>query len=54
LIDVSEVLTVSVITVIALMMKAVSSYEASVNFYTRIHGATCQKTDIFILAAMRT
>jgi hypothetical protein len=36
-----------------LMMEAVSTSETSVNFY-QIHGATSQKTIIFILAAVRT
>jgi hypothetical protein len=40
---------------IALMMEAASTSETSVNFYhsTRLHGATAQKTAIFILAAVR-
>jgi hypothetical protein len=41
---------------ITLMMEAASSSETSVNFYqtTRLHGATSQKTTIFILAAAIT
>jgi hypothetical protein len=34
------------------MMEAVSTSETSVNFY-QIHGATSQKTVLFILAAVR-
>jgi hypothetical protein len=49
--DVSEILSASV--VIVLMMEAASTSETSVNF-TRLHGATIQKTTIFILAAVRT
>jgi hypothetical protein len=44
--DVSEIL-------IALMMEAASTSETSLKF-TILHGATPQKTDIFILAAVRT
>jgi hypothetical protein len=33
-------------------MEAASTSETSVNFY-RLHGATIQKTAIFILAAVR-
>jgi hypothetical protein len=54
LINVSEVLTASIIRVInALMMEAASSPE-NLPIYMRLHGATSQKTVIFILAAMRT
>jgi hypothetical protein len=38
---------------IALMMEAASTSETSVNFY-QLHGATTQKTAIFIFAAVRT
>jgi hypothetical protein len=38
---------------IALMVKASSSSETSVNFI-RLHGATTQKAAIFILAALST
>jgi hypothetical protein len=34
-------------------MEAANTSETSVNFY-RLHGATSQKTVIFILAAVRT
>jgi hypothetical protein len=37
----------------ALMMEAISTSETSVNFY-EIHGATSQKTAIFILVVLRT
>jgi hypothetical protein len=48
------VFAVSIIkTMIALMMEAAVTSETSVNF-TRQHGATTQKTAIFILAAVRT
>jgi hypothetical protein len=39
--------------VFRVMMEAVTSYETSVNVY-RFHGATSQKTIIFILVAVRT
>jgi archaellum component FlaF (FlaF/FlaG flagellin family) len=43
LIDISEVLAASNITVmIAIMMEAVSTSETSINF-TRLHGVTSQK-----------
>jgi hypothetical protein len=45
-IDVSEVLSASIIRAVVLMMKAA-------NFY-RLHGAMSHKTAIFILAAMST
>jgi hypothetical protein len=38
---------------ITLMMEAVSTSETSVSIY-RVHGATSQKTDIFIIVAVRT
>jgi hypothetical protein len=44
---------VFIIRAIALMMEAVNTSEASGNF-SRLHGATTQKTVIFILAAVRT
>jgi large-conductance mechanosensitive channel len=51
--DVLEVLAASIIRgLINLMMEAVSISETSVS--TRLHGATTQKTGIFILAAVRT
>jgi hypothetical protein len=37
---------------IALMMEAARTSETSVNFY-RLHGATTQKTAIFVLTAVR-
>jgi hypothetical protein len=37
----------------ALMMEVASTSETSVNFY-QMHGATAQKTAIFILVAVRT
>jgi hypothetical protein len=40
-------------SIIALMVEAASTSETSVTS-TRLHGATTQKTLIFILAAMRT
>jgi hypothetical protein len=52
--DVSEVLIASIIrAMIALLMEAAISSETSVKF-TRLHGVTTQKTDIFMLAAVRT
>jgi hypothetical protein len=43
----------SIIRSIALMMEAASTSETSESFI-RLHGATTQKTAIFILAAVRT
>jgi hypothetical protein len=47
------VLSASVSKAIALMMEAASTSETSVDF-TRLHGATTQKTSIFTLATVRT
>jgi hypothetical protein len=44
--DVSEVLTASIIREI---MEATQMYEMSVNFFTRLNGATSQKTATFIV-----
>jgi hypothetical protein len=35
-------------------MEAASTSETAVNFSNRLHGATTQKTAIFILAAVRS
>jgi hypothetical protein len=53
---ISEVLTASIIrSLIALMMEVVSTSETSLKFYqTSRHGATTQKTAIFMLVAVRT
>jgi hypothetical protein len=39
---------------IALMMEAARTSETLVNFYQTFHGATTQKTVIFVLTAVRT
>jgi predicted permease len=49
--DVSEMLSVSIIA-IGLMMEAAISSETSV-ISTGLHGATSQKTGIFVLAVVR-
>jgi hypothetical protein len=48
--NVSEVLAASIIRA---MMEAASTSETLVNFY-QIHGATTQKTAIFVLTAVRS
>jgi hypothetical protein len=54
LIDVSEVLTASIIRVIIVLMMEAASSSENLTVYMRLQGAASQKTVIFILAAMRT